>query len=195
MFPKKELKEVENTAWNKIKILCFDKNQQTINPTLLNRLWICEFVFSNVVYPYSEYGSGFTQLRLKWLTKSSPSEFRTFFECYYFCRYNLTKVFFSNKKLFKKLFLSPDTFEKGNILQCLKKVAPQFCTFTGRTPRNAVYFANIFTKTHAFAPVLWIQIHWIWIRIQDFSPIWIRIQPESMFIQSIWKEKIQNNFR
>ena len=24
--------------------------------------------------------------------------------------------------------------------------------------------------------VLWIQIHWIWIRIQDFGPIWIRIQ-------------------
>ena len=24
-------------------------------------------------------------------------------------------------------------------------------------------------------PVLWIQIHW-WIRIQDFNPIWIRIQ-------------------
>ena len=24
--------------------------------------------------------------------------------------------------------------------------------------------------------VLWIQIHWIWIRIQDFGPIWIRFQ-------------------
>ena len=24
--------------------------------------------------------------------------------------------------------------------------------------------------------VLWIQIHWIWIRIQDFGPIWIWIQ-------------------
>ena len=27
-----------------------------------------------------------------------------------------------------------------------------------------------------FYAVLWIQIHWIWIRIQDFGPIWIRIQ-------------------
>ena len=25
-------------------------------------------------------------------------------------------------------------------------------------------------------PVLWIQIHWIWNRIQNFGPIWIRIQ-------------------
>ena len=25
-------------------------------------------------------------------------------------------------------------------------------------------------------PVLWIQIHLIWIRIQDYGPIWIRIQ-------------------
>ena len=27
-----------------------------------------------------------------------------------------------------------------------------------------------------FKPMLWIQKHWIWIRIQDFGPIWIQIQ-------------------
>ena len=37
--------------------------------------------------------------------------------------------------------------------------------------------------------VLGIQIHWIWIRIQDFGPIWIRIQGYTNNL----KEKIYNN--
>ena len=32
-----------------------------------------------------------------------------------------------------------------------------------------------------FRAVLWIQIHWIWIRIQDFGPIWIQIQIQGNF--------------
>ena len=31
------------------------------------------------------------------------------------------------------------------------------------------------TLVSALVPVLWNQIHWIWIWIQDFGPIWIRI--------------------
>ena len=38
--------------------------------------------------------------------------------------------------------------------------------------------------------VLWIQIHWIWIRVQDFGPIWIRIQGYTINFE----RKIQNNF-
>ena len=41
--------------------------------------------------------------------------------------------------------------------------------------------------TFIFKPVLRIQIHWIWIRIQDFGPIWIRIQGNTVL--SILKEK------
>ena len=35
---------------------------------------------------------------------------------------------------------------------------------------------NLTAKSWLSNSVLWIQIHWIWIRIQDFEPIWIRIQ-------------------
>ena len=40
-------------------------------------------------------------------------------------------------------------------------------------------------------PVLWIQIHRIWIRIHDFGPNWIRIQGYNMNFE----RKIQNNLR
>ena len=44
-----------------------------------------------------------------------------------------------------------------------------------------VFLVAFFYILHYFdlvqlKPVLWIQIHWIWIRIQDFGPIWIRIR-------------------
>ena len=37
-------------------------------------------------------------------------------------------------------------------------------------------FIQFYSNSFLYQPVLWIQIHWIWIRIQDFGPIWIRIQ-------------------
>ena len=31
-------------------------------------------------------------------------------------------------------------------------------------------------RTYFLTVLLWIQIYWIWIRIQDFGPIWIRVR-------------------
>ena len=41
--------------------------------------------------------------------------------------------------------------------------------------------SHVYTWSHSLyfklsEAVLWIQIHWIWIRIKNFGPIWIRIQ-------------------
>ena len=50
-----------------------------------------------------------------------------------------------------------------------------------------------------YHPVLWIQIHWTWIRIQDFGPIWSRIQDFGPFwirIQvRIWIQRYAIKFR
>ena len=42
--------------------------------------------------------------------------------------------------------------------------------------------------------MLWFQIHWIWIQILDFGPIWIRIQIQGLTINCERKNK-KNFFR
>ena len=63
--------------------------------------------------------------------------------------------------------------------------------------KNTIFLSGLQIRIHFSAriPVMWTQMHWIWIRIQNNGPIWIRIQGYVINLEKKKKKKIEKNYR
>ena len=84
----------------------------------------------------------------------------------------------------RETFIFKNTDKKSANCENAKLFADH-CLWHKATPYLLVTVTSIFPW---FEPVLWIQIHWIWIRIQNFGP---NLDPDPGLCYQFWRE---NNF-